>query len=99
MAQSHLMGASAQIFAHPNLFAPPVQQGRRKGRHPNSIASLWRVRSDKRIAAREAQLQVDRINAYKCAIAEAEGYVRGCRLTLSELMNAAVSNKKGATNV
>jgi hypothetical protein len=100
MAQSLAStGAPAQIFAHPNMFAPPVQQGRLQGRHPKGITLLWRVRNSKRHAADRAAQLVERIDAYKCAIAEAEGYAHGCRLTLAELTQAVTAIEKGAAYV
>ena len=91
-------GKTAQIFAHPNLFSPPVQQGRLQGRHPKGIACLRRARYSKRDAAYKAAQLVERIDAYRCAIAQAEGYATACRLTLSELTQAATAIQKGATH-
>lgn len=85
MAHSASMGASAQIFAHPNLFAPPVQQERAKGRHPKCITTLWKVRSEKRWLAYKAEALAEHINNHKIAIAEAEGYARALRYKLSNL--------------
>lgn len=79
------MGASAQIFAHPNLFATPVQQQRAKGRHPKCITMLWRVRSDKRTMAYKAEALAREIDRYQARIAEAEGYARALRYNLADL--------------
>lgn len=88
MAHSESMGASAQIFAHPNLFAPPVQQQRAKGRHPKCITALWKVRSAKwRLAYKAEALSIE-IDRYQARIAEAEGYTRALRYNLSDLFAA-----------
>lgn len=89
----------AQIIQHPYAGKPPVIQTRIRGRLPNAVGSLWRARVNKDNAARESALLQERINAYRCAIAEAEGYARGCRLTLSELTQAVTAIEKGAAYV
>lgn len=38
---------AAQIFAFPTFFGPPVQQIRRSGRYPKTIATLHMVRFNK----------------------------------------------------
>lgn len=89
MAQSLAStGASAQIFAHPNLFAPPVQQQRAKGRHPKCITMLWKVRSEKRRLAYKANALSIEIDRYQARIAEAEGYARALRYNLADLFAA-----------
>lgn len=40
---------SAQIIRHPNFSSVPVVQTKRRGRHPNSIASIWAHRVKKYI--------------------------------------------------
>lgn len=44
MATPHPVGACAQIIALPSARATPVIQQGRNGRHPKSIAVLWRYR-------------------------------------------------------
>lgn len=97
MAQSHAStGTSAQIFAHPNLFAPPVQQQWLRGRHPKCITPLWKVRSEKRWAAYKAEVLSVEIDRYQARIAEAEGYARALRFNLAGLF---AEQTRGANHV
>ncbi len=99
MAQSLAStGTSAQIFAHPNVFAPPVVQGKLQGRHPKSIALLWRARDERRKAAREAQSMVEKIDACKQSIAFLERHARDCATTLSALSSKNSPSHSGVAH-
>lgn len=89
----------AQIIQSPYAGQPPVIQTRIRGRLPNAVGNLWRARVKRDIAARESALLQERINAYRHAIADAEGYAYACRITLSELTRSASTNASGAAHV
>ena len=85
---------SAQIFAHPNFFAPPVVQGRLQGRHPKGIGNLGNVRYEHRKAAREAEKLAEEIGACRRSIGFATEHIKHCRATLAALTQATTSNMK-----
>ena len=80
-------GRTAQIFAHPNLFAPPVQQGRLQGRHPKGISILWKIRNDRSYAAYCAQALQDEIKKKVAAAAEWEAVGKALRYDAAALQS------------
>lgn len=85
---------TAQIFFLSTAANAPVRQERIRGRLPNVVASLKRVRRARHHAADEARATADRIAALHSNIAGAESYLRNVRATLAALTQATTSNMK-----
>ena len=98
MAQSPSLGASAQIFTLPTAANTPVQQSRTRGRHPKSIALLWKARNAHRAAKNEARDTAYRIAELRRFIEKSEDYLSSARYDLAILTQTA-SSRKGAANV
>lgn len=101
MAQSLAStGTSAHIFAHPNLFAPPVVQSRLLGRHPKDIASLRDARYQHRKAAWTAQATADEIDSRRKTIAAFECSLADQRAKLATLLQTTPTTvRTGASHV
>lgn len=75
----------AQIIEHPRAKTERVVQTRIRGRLPKAVPTLWRVRSNKRMAQYEAEQIAERIAAYNDAIERASHYIKECKLTILSL--------------
>ncbi len=83
----------ADIIEHPRARPDRVIQTRIRGRLPKAVPSLWRARSNKRMAQYEAEQIAEKISAYNEAIERAAHYIRECKLTI---LNLSAQRAKGA---